>query len=375
MPIHVEEELKKLYDKIYFEIENKREAKVNEIMQSLFQELSQYSDSNQTEYISNKDTFSPRKINKKRYSFVAYLSTVLIVAMSYGIGCKVNQREFYQEMCFEQSNYDITQMLYDILENNIGIDSQYLANMKKLEKFLVQTTALDYQLLAEKFTTLRIKNSNKVVSLGNSIILADYDMIRNLITIYPNAGGSEREISHEFLHVIGYLSGYHYLNEGISDLLNVEYCKNGYPSGYWQNVHCIKILCEFISPKVILDAYCSYDATPIIDSLTNLCGNKNTAESLLRAMDSYCEKDMLDTISEKDFYELKSKVLTFLLLTYKNKPIDHSYEQIKQYLDLMAYPNINRDEEPILYFNQIEYSILESSKETTKKIKKNLKYE
>lgn len=375
MSIYVEEELKKLYDKIDFEIEKKREAKVNEIMQSLFQELSQYSDSNKAEYINNKDTFSPRKMNKNKYAFVAYLSTVLLGVMSYGIGCKVNQRGFYQEMCFGQSNYDITQMLYNILENNIGIDSRYLENMKKLEKFLVQTSTLDYQLLAEKFTTLRIKNSNKVVSLGNSIILADYDMNQNLITIYPNAGGSEREIPHEFLHVIGYLSGYHYLNEGISELLNAEYCKNGYSGVYWQNVHCIKILCEFISPKVILEAYCSYDATPIIDSLTNLCRNKNTAESLLREMDSYCEKDMLDTISQKDFYELKSKVLTFLLLTYKNKPIDHGYEQIKQYLDLMAYPNINRDEEPILYFNQIEYSILESSKETTKKIKKNLKYE
>lgn len=176
----------------------------------------------------------------------------------------------------------------------------------------------------------------------------------NTIIIYPNAGGSEKDITHEMFHMIGRLDDYHYLNEGITELLDREFCGEDDEKYYPQQVNCVKLLCELIPPEVILEAYCSYDATPIIEELTPLCNDQKAARLLLQEIEYYCEKSAIGKPTYKDVIRFRTAIYD---LIDQQKIVDKNLKQIETYLEYIASPSWETDAEPILYWNNSDMNL------------------
>lgn len=374
MTINVEKEIRKLHRNIKLEREQARKELFLSTIEKLKipsnekEKLKKLQEEMVTENVTSKEVINSllteeeiekpvtpqRKTNLIKHQILKHKTLVLLMIIVLGLkedGTNLiyTTPMYYQELFSEQSTEDIVEMLYKILKNNKNIDPKYFLEVEKLYSFLIHTSVIDYGLLAKKFETLKIKISDEIKQNENgTITLAEYYRKKNMITIYEQAGGSEREFTHEILHMVGNLKEYPYLTEGITELLNAEYCENGYPYVYWTNVQCAKILCELASPGVVINAYCSFDTTILIQSLTNLCSNQESAVSLLKQMESYCKKDTEERPTKIDFEELQTNIFQFLTQSKVSSTI---ITQILEYLSLIQYPYIDSTKDPVLYFN------------------------
>ncbi len=288
--------------------ENYRQAKIEEIMNQIDTMINKekrlFSDIQLVD-ITRKKTEPPKSKKDYRKSLYIVVSLLEALLLSLTIPQLIRKSSKYQNI----SHYDMVQMLYKTLKNNPNIDSKYFESMERLRDFFKNTSVIDYEIIDSKFATLKIEESDDVKIYENgSMVLASYKHWINTITIYPYAGGNEEDISHEMFHMIGRLDDYHYLNEGITELLDREFCGGDGKKYYPQQVNCVKILCELIPPEVILEAYCSYNVTPIIEALTSLCNDQEATKLLLQEMEYYCEKSAIGTPTYEDFIRFRAGI-------------------------------------------------------------------
>lgn len=245
----------------------------------------------------------------------------------------------------------IAEKLLQAIEENKNIKDEHAQILIQLKKAIMEHPYIDYSDLYQVLRTLKIKDSNEIMEYSNgSIVRASYSYTENICTLYREAGGGEIHLSHEGGHIfLGHLSDYFYLNEGITELYITEYCRNGIPDGYWVNVYCVRILCELIEPKVLLQAQSLDDSSLIIQALTEVCQDEILSKKLLDVMEIYCEKDF-KTYPTKEDKELLENTID-LFLSVSNKIDQNTIERIQNDVEMIKYPHIDMREEPILYFN------------------------
>lgn len=269
----------------------------------------------------------------------------------------IEQLGLYREDEFFESTTDkeaIINKLFEAIEKNKNITEEQALVFVRLKDAIMEHPYVDYSDLYQIFRTLKIKESNEVFSFPNgSVVEASYSRSKNICTFYRLAGGSETNLPHESGHIfLGHLSDYFYLDEGITQLYITEYCGNGIPNDYWVNVYCIRILCELIEPSVLLEAQTLDDSICIIQSLTQMCEDEEISRTLLDTMELYCKKDFKDYPTKEDKEQLKDTINLFLS---KCKRLDnHTKEQIQEYINLIEFPHIDMQANPIFYFKQME---------------------
>lgn len=169
----------------------------------------------------------------------------------------IQQFNFYREDDFFENTINEEEKvnkLLDAIYQNPLISQEQKEQLIQIKNCMHQEL-IDYGDVYQRLITLKIKEKEEIKSASNgNVLYATYSETQNIITIYNSVNGIEK-LPHEGIHIIfRNLTDYYYLNEGITELLRIEYCHNGIPSEYWENVYCIRILCEMISPSIILQA-------------------------------------------------------------------------------------------------------------------------
>ncbi len=231
--------------------------------------------------------------------------------------------------------------LIEAVEKNSNIQPDELESFYALRQYLEDNTYIDYADVYQRFRTLHIEETKTRSMLSDRIILAQYFRHQNKCVIYLDGLLRKQDIlPHELIHITGELPEYPMLAEGVTELLYQEYCQEGQiRATYWEPVNCIKMLCEIVDPQIVLQAYSEYNSKPIIDALTNLCGDRILAMNLLEEMNSYCYDNIYADQKEIDRvqrWEQLSTLLTSFVDTYKcdsKDMIDTYMEMLKTYAE------------------------------------------
>ena len=254
--------------------------------------------------------------------------------------------------CTTTDKNAIVDKIIEAMEDNKRITEEELEVLLQLKELMLECPELDYIESYQRFRTLKVTESPKVIQMENgSMIAADYSYWDNECTLYPNAGGSVKDLTHEGGHLLlGRLSDYPYLSEGIVELIIAEYCRKGLPKGYWANVYYARILCELIPPNVLIQACQKDDSTLILDALTAVSENEKMAKVLLDTIEAYCKKDFSEFPTENDKMQCQQVVLSFASEVKNMKWI--SKERIQEYLDQIVFLHLDDDTKITFYYNQ-----------------------
>ncbi len=271
----------------------------------------------------------------------------------------IQQLHLYREDAFFKEAMDQihkVDKLIEALEENENITEEQLQIMLTFKEGIENHPYLNFADIYQRFRTCKIELSGEGIRAKNgNQMLASYSYTKNIYTIYLNTGGKIVDLKHELGHtILGRLTDYTYLNEGITELYVSEYCNNGNPSMYFSNVNCVRILCELIDPNILLYAQSKNDSVYLIEALTAICKDEALAKLLLDTMENYCKKESLSHLVQEDRENFKNIITLFVSEIHD---IDAScVEQIWYYVEQIFIPSFDKRKEMLFYFNSSSLS-------------------
>ncbi len=233
------------------------------------------------------------------------------------------QREFDDiENPFEDMEYvseeNKVSLLLSAFSNNKFLSDEDKEIAMGLEKLLRDNPYINYQELYDKYVEIAIIHSNLEPKKFEkdftpiSITEAAYRSHSNMIVDYFYDKESKEykkyhqaEMLHEFIHVIGKLDKYRVLEEGMTELLKIEYIKEELQkySSYYNERMAIEILIQLVGSDTILKAFTTGDLTEIEEKLKAINPNPKIYQDLLEFlnMDSISEEDIVKALSPYTF--------------------------------------------------------------------------
>ena len=214
---------------------------------------------------------------------------------------------------FENPEF-LVDKFYEAIDNNSNLTEDELKILYQFRKYFQDNIYLNVNDLCKHLQTLEINELDIENQTSQSVIMASYDIDANVCTIYHDGLAVKNIIlPHEIFHMTGNMSDYPGLSEGITELLAKEYFANGQIGKYyWINVHCVKILCEFIDPHIILQAYSQDNSQLILDYLTAQCRDETVAKNFLNALENLCTSPQKDSELYQDFLDAYYSILSSL---------------------------------------------------------------
>lgn len=177
-----------------------------------------------------------------------------------------------------------------------------------LEKLLRDNPYINYQELYDKYVEIAIIYTDLQFELGQ----ATYNSTDNIITDYSYTEELKKyedyhqtEMFHEFIHVIGKLYEFRVFNEGMTELLKIEYGKEELEkySVYWCERMATEILINLVGSDTVLKVFTTGDLTEMEEKLKAINPNPKTYKDLLEFlnMDSISEDDIVKALSPYTF--------------------------------------------------------------------------
>lgn len=177
-----------------------------------------------------------------------------------------------------------------------------------LEKLLRDNPYINYQELYDKYVEIAIIYTDLQFELGQ----ATYNSTDNIITDYSYTEELKKyedyhqtEMFHEFIHVIGKLYEFRVFNEGMTELLKIEYGKEELEkySVYWCERMATEILINLVGSDTVLKVFTTGNLTEMEEKLKAINPNPKTYKDLLEFlnMDSISEDDIVKALSPYTF--------------------------------------------------------------------------
>lgn len=240
------------------------------------------------------------------------------------------------------SEADIEDIMNEAFENNLFMDEEQCESARKVSKYISEND-LDYSKMYRKYSTVKVstKEEKRIDKSTGLECAGTYNSILNTVNFYDNCD-DESVLVHELIHASGSLSN-EYLNEGMTELLSIEYNDvDDHYHAYNQNVYIARLLCELIGPDKMFEAYSNDDIEIIYDELSKLSGTKKEAKDLIGEIEkthqnyyemneeqkNYVIKVMLDFepyISAKKLDPNTTSEDAEILDTYRNEVINLMY--------------------------------------------------
>lgn len=195
-------------------------------------------------------------------------------------------------------------MKYEAEENKVDVllsafsNNKFLSEDDKkiamgLKKLLNDNPYINYQKLYDKYAEIAIIYTDlKPTKLAKDLTTileteAEYRYDDNIIIDYFYDEESKKyhqdEIIHELIHTIGELHEYRVLNEGMTELLKIEYVKENLKiyKSYSKERLVTKILIELIGSDTVLKTFTTGDLTEMEEKLKAINSNPKTYQNLL----------------------------------------------------------------------------------------------
>lgn len=293
------------------------------------------------------------KITKKSplsYSNIGFMMCVLLLYIVVVKEIKfwpASLLGLYREDDFFEHTTDadeISEKLFDALEKNDEITEEQLEILIGMKEYWESNAYIDYPALHQKLYTVITREHCKMDAIMAYIPSLNWILASKEIEEKEKAYGDynlyELSFNHEAIHMTGDLNHYYSLGEGITELINTEFFRDGEPiynnntTIYWDHVYCIKILCEMIEPNILLQAYSEYNENLIIEALTEICKDEKKSKKLLDEMEDFLRKDSAAKLTFEDFEQLEKTILDFAEENVENV---YSVFIISSYLDSIAY--------------------------------------
>lgn len=213
--------------------------------------------------------------------------------------------EKIKETIEKQLNIEITDdlldeyLLLDAVNKNPSFKNCYKYYLHSISQLIKDNPYLNKEEVYNRLLNVEIVYKKRPFYVDKNIAGQYYEEPYNSIGIYKEFPATH-ETLHEIIHCIyGNDDLPRFFSEGMTELLNKEYCNNENPfdgiCSYYFEVAAVKMICEVTSSDTVLKAFTLNNMDYIIEEMTNYGITKEEASKALEIMES-----ILDSWHNKD---------------------------------------------------------------------------
>lgn len=301
--------------------------------------LLSYLYNNQLEYVSSaKDEnlkLQIKRIVKLGKKVLIVFVNITFLLTSYQIANNITWLK--DDNQYIQTNQTITKQLtlneiYNALNQNKNLTNEEKKFFLQNSKFFQDNLPYwDYNQTLLKLKTLKINYSKEPDETISGVYTYQGDLA-NTIIFYKAKNFQDVNPSiatHEFIHLFTDFTNnqFNYLYEGLTALANNEYfsLNSNYDNTYYNLTKYIYLLAEIIDPDVLREYLAKNDLKIIVDALTKIIPNENTAYSLLKDIDFQGRLNILP-IEEQLAFKEESKLRDKMIISTYTKYYQAKYE-------------------------------------------------